>query len=420
MRVLVVTSGTMGDVAPYTGLATGLRDAGHDVTLATHAAFADAVAARGLAFRPLPGDLRTILPQARGQDGTRSGTSPVALAHLLRIAGPLIAELGRGLADVVAATRPQAILLSTLVAPLGYQVAEAAGVPWAGLFLQPVTPTGEFGPVLLGNRSVGSIGNRALAAAALTVSQRLYGAPVAALRARLGLPRENLRTLRRRQEQRWPTFHGFSPSVVPRPADWPRSHRVVGYWWPTRPAGWRPPADLVRFLDAGPPAVFVGFGSMAPGSGDRLAGPVLAAVRAAGVRAVVQAGWSGLTVDPPAHDVMSIGEVPHDWLFPRTAAVVHHAGAGTTAAGLRAGVPAVAVPVLADQPFWAGRLHALEVAPAPIPLAHLTAGRLARAIRQAVHNPRHRARAQAMAGRLATEDATTPILTWLNTLSPSP
>jgi sterol 3beta-glucosyltransferase len=114
--------------------------------------------------------------------------------------------------------------------------------------------------------------------------------------------------------------------------------------------------------------------------------------------------------------VLSIGEVAHDWLFPRMAAVVHHAGAGTTAAGLRAGVPAVAVPVLADQPFWAARLHRLGAAPRPLPLPELTAGRLASTLSQALGNPRHRARAEAMAGRLSAEDGTARILTWLTTL----
>lgn len=415
MRVLVLTSGTMGDVAPYTGLGTRLRDAGHQVTVATHAPFAAAVTRCGLPFHPLPGDLRAILPQARGHDGARSGTSPAALLQLLRIARPLITELAGGVTAAVEATRPQVILVSALVAPLGYQVAEAAGVPWAGVFLQPLAPTGAFGPVVLGGASVGPAGNRAVTAATLTVSQSLYARPVRDLRAGLGLPRRGLRQLRRQQERRWPTFHGFSPSVVPRPPDWPASHQVAGYWWPQRPAGWQPPAELIDFLAAGAPPVFVGFGSMAPGGGTRLAGPVLDGLRAAGVRAVVQAGWAGLRV---ARDtgVLGIGEVPHDWLFPRMAAVVHHAGAGTTAAGLRAGVPAVTLPVLADQPFWAARLHALGVAPAPLPLASLTADRLSAAVRQAVGGPRYRARAQAMAGRLAAEDGSAPILRWLATL----
>jgi sterol 3beta-glucosyltransferase len=414
VRVLIVTSGSTGDVAPYTGLGSRLRDAGHQVTVASHPPFAGVFAAAGLPFVPVPGDMRAVLPHAHGQDGRTSGTGPRALARLLRIARPIIAELGDGITAAVAATRPDAILLSTLVAPLGYQVAEAYGIPWGGVFLQPVAPTGDFGSVLLGGRSIGRLGNLAVTAAATTVSQTLYAGPIRDLRAKLGLPRESIRTLRARQDGvRHPTFHGFSTAVVPRPSDWRPQLEVVGYWWPVRPPGWQPPAELVSFLAAGAPPVFVGFGSMAPGKGSRLAEPVVAAVRAIGVRAVVQAGWSGLRVEDPA--VLSIGEVPHEWLFPQMAAVVHHAGAGTTAAGLRAGVPAVPVPVLADQPFWAARLHALGAAPAPIPLSRLTADRLAGAVRAVTSNPHYGARAKALSARLATEDGATRILDWLST-----
>jgi sterol 3beta-glucosyltransferase len=94
---------------------------------------------------------------------------------------------------------------------------------------------------------------------------------------------------------------------------------------------------------------------------------------------------------------------------------VHPAGAGTAAAGLRAGVPAVPVPVLADQPFWAARLHALGAAPAPIPLSRLTADRLAGAVRAVTSNPHYGARAKALSARLATEDGATRILDWLST-----
>jgi UDP:flavonoid glycosyltransferase YjiC (YdhE family) len=150
---------------------------------------------------------------------------------------------------------------------------------------------------------------------------------------------------------------------------------------------------------------------MAPGQGERL-GPIVAeAVRRAGMRAVVQAGWSGLAA--AGDHVLSIGEAPHAWLFPRMAAVAHHAGAGTTAAGLRAGVPAVAVPVLADQPFWARRLHDLGVAPVPIPMPSLDADRLAAALRRVVTNPHHAARARALSARIGAEDGVAPVLDWL-------
>jgi sterol 3beta-glucosyltransferase len=412
VRVLIVTSGSMGDVAPYTGLGRRLQAAGHEVTVATHEPFRAAVAATDLGFHPIPGDMREILPSARGQDGVSSGTGPRALVRLLKIAGPLVSSLGAGIAGAVSGVRPGAVLLSTVVAPLGYQIADALDVPWAGAFLQPVHPTREFGSVLVGGRDFGAWGNLALGHLVDLSARPLYAGPIRVLRKDLGLPPASMRDLQAWQQLRYPTFHGFSPSVVPRPADWPEPLRVTGYWWPARPAGWTPPPGLADFLAAGPKPVFIGFGSMAPGRGARFAGPVLAAVRRAGVRAVVQAGWSGLDVGTD-DDVITVGELPHDWLFPQVAAVVHHAGAGTTAAGLRAGVPAVPVPVLADQPFWARRLTDLGVAPGPLPLSSLTADRLAAALRAVTTNPHHAARAAAIAAKLSTEDGAQPILDWL-------
>jgi UDP:flavonoid glycosyltransferase YjiC (YdhE family) len=406
VRILIVTSGSMGDVAPYTGLGARLIDAGHDVTLATHGHFRPAIR---LPFHPLPGDLREIVPQARGQSGTDSGTGPRALARLMSLARPLVADLGQGIADAVTAVRPDVLLLSTVVAPLGYQVAEAFRLPWAGVFLQPVFPTRAFAPVLLGGRDLGPALNRLAGHAFTTSARTIYAGAIRDLRHTLGLPRVARRTLERDQLSRHPTFHGFSPTVLPRPADWPAALRVTGYWWPALP-DWTPPAALTDFLASGPPPVFIGFGSMAPGQGERLAPIVLEAVRRAGVRAVLQAGWSGLAAAAPHDDVLSIGEAPHEWLFPRMSAVVHHAGAGTTAAALRAGRPAVPVPVLADQPFWAHRLHRLGAATKPLPLSALTAGRLAAALRAA---PAYAPGAEALAGRLSTEDGAAPILAWL-------
>ncbi|MFF5288236.1 glycosyltransferase [Paractinoplanes globisporus] len=406
MRVLIVTSGSVGDVAPYAGLGARLRDAGHAVTLATHEPFRAAVERAGLEFAPLPGDLRATLAHALG------GMGPRALGRQFRLARPLIASLGQGIAAAAAAVRPDAMLLSTMVAPLGYQVAEAYGIRRAGVFLQPVQPTREFGSVLLGGRSLGPVGNRVAGRVASRGIQPLYAGPIRELRRELGLPAVPLAELRQRQELREPTFHGFSPAIVPRPEDWPPQLEVTGYWWPAEDKDWRPPPALEAFLAAGTPPVFVGFGSMAPGQGRRLGEIVGAAVRRAGVRAVVQAGWSELAAGD-GDDVLGIGAAPHSWLFPRVAAVVHHAGAGTTAAGLRAGVPAVAVPVLADQPFWARRLHDLGAAPRPIPMPALTAEALAAALCRVTGNPHYAARAQALQARVNAEDGAAPIRKWI-------
>ncbi|MFV0131737.1 glycosyltransferase [Streptomyces sp. HMX87] len=147
---------------------------------------------------------------------------------------------------------------------------------------------------------------------------------------------------------------------------------------------------------------------MAAGQRERLSELVAAAVKRAGVRAVVQAGWAELSCC--GADVLAVGDIPHDWLFPRTAAAVHHAGAGTTAAGLRAGVPAVPVPDMADQPFWASRLYRLGVAPRPVPFQNLTAEALGDAITACLSEPAHGRRATELAAGIAAEDGAASLL----------
>ncbi|QKW25127.1 glycosyltransferase family 1 protein [Streptomyces seoulensis] len=402
MRILIITAGSRGDVAPYTGLGRRLRDAGHQVAVAAHPAFAALVGACGLEHRPVPGDPRKLI-RDRGRAASRDEVRALTRAYTDGLAEGVAQAVAGGADLLITAFAP---------APLGRTAGEALGVPVVGAYLVPAFPTGRF--PLPNARSAGSLGPAANLAAGRDVLRRAEGAfagAVTRLRARLGLPAArpsgpvDVR----------PVFHGFSPLVVPRPEDWPSWAEGVGYWWPARPDGWRPPAALTDFLRAGPPPVFIGFGSMAAGQGERLSELVAAAVRRAGVRAVVQAGWAG--VSGRGADVLTVGDVPHDWLFPRTAAVVHHAGAGTTAAGLRAGVPAVPVPVMADQPFWASRLHGLGVSPRPVPFRDLTADALGDAITACLSEPAHRRRAAELARGLAAEDGAAPLLSHIAALS---
>jgi sterol 3beta-glucosyltransferase len=294
------------------------------------------------------------------------------------------------------------ILLSTLTAPIGTVVAEYHRIPSAGVFLQPEEPTSAFPPCIMRRRPE-SPANRMLGRAVNLGFDTLYGAANRRLHARLGLPRRGTAQLRRRRaDALWPVWHGFSPTVVPRPADWRPGLHITGYWWPHQCAGWTPPADVTDFLQAGPAPVFIGFGSMTPRPAEELGDITVRALRRAGLRGVVQAGWAGLSVADD--DVITVGSLPHGWLLPRTAAVVHHAGAGTTGAGLRAGVPAVPVPVLTDQPWWASRLVQLGVSPGVLPHARLSAERLAAALTRATRDTAYRQRATELAARIERED----------------
>ncbi|MFI5572356.1 glycosyltransferase [Streptomyces sp. NPDC051740] len=389
MRILIAAAGSRGDVAPYTGLGAHLRHAGYDVTLATTDAFAPLVRDAGLAFRSLPTD-----PRGHG--------AVTGKRELMRSAAAFVTELGHGFADALA-EGTDLLLLSTTTAPLGWHLARATGTPSLGVYLQPTAPTGDFPPVVTGSRSLGRLANRAAARFALHMTDRLYEQAVAQLRHRLQLPPLSAARMRRRQEQaNWPVLYGFSTALVPRPSDWRSGLQVVGNWWPHHEATERLPPQVEDFLNAGPRPVLIGFGSMAAGHGERLSDIAAHALRRAGLRGILQTGSAGLTAD--GDDMLTIGDVPHALLFPRLAAVVHHAGAGTSAAALRAAVPAVTVPVTADQPFWAERLAALGAAAGPIPFRSLTAERLADALDRVVKQQTYTRAPAAAAHHMAAED----------------
>jgi UDP:flavonoid glycosyltransferase YjiC (YdhE family) len=202
-----------------------------------------------------------------------------------------------------------------------------------------------------------------------------------------------------------PWLYGFSTHVLPRPADWDETQHVTGYWFLDAPPGWSPDPDLLGFLDSGPPPVYVGFGSMSfmdPGGQTQLA---LRALELSGQRGVVLTSSDNLARQAAPPNVLVVDNVPHSWLFPRMAAVVHHGGAGTTGAGLRAGVPSVITPYAPnDQPAWAERVATLGVGLRLPGFKQLSAEKLAQAIDTAVNDAALRARAAALGEKIRAED----------------
>jgi hypothetical protein len=199
-------------------------------------------------------------------------------------------------------------------------------------------------------------------------------------------------------------LYGFSAHVVPRQPEWPERIAMPGYFILKDAEHYTPASDLAQFLYDGPVPIYVGFGSMVSSRMRDLAEIVLEAVRLSGCRAVVGSGWAGLGGDLGCCDnILIVGNVPHDWLFPRVALAVHHCGAGTTAAAVRAGIPTVPVPFVGDQFFWGWQLARLGVATPRLERRGLTAERLAEAIHLA-GKPEMIARAAALGRRVRSED----------------
>lgn len=400
-RIVIAAFGTRGDVAPLTGLGVRLREQlGAEVAIAAQHPYEPIVTAAGLQFRLLPNDTEQATRDSTyGQavvDGARMRPSKDVLAQMrddLNGVGEAMAGAAAD-ADLLLAEGPIGSLL-------GYHVAEALDIPSMGAFFQPVSATKEFAPPPLTARSFGSWGNR-MAWRLGGVGEKVYAPLVDSLRSTLGLAPQPRRTYQRRRDQTWPVLYGYSRHVVPRPADWRAGLDVTGYWWPVDNPTWRPPAELVDFLQAGPPPVFVGLGSTATARSDELSATIGAALRTAGVRGIVQSGWAHL--HGAGTDILTVGDIPHAWLFPQMAAVIQHCGAGTTAAALRAGVPSIPVTGIMDQPFWARRLHTLGAATAPLQRTGLTVEDLSEAITTALRNPNYTQRAQQFSQLLHEED----------------
>ncbi|KNB52832.1 glycosyltransferase [Streptomyces caatingaensis] len=403
MKILITAAGSRGDVAPYTGLGARLAAAGHEVALATGEVFAPLVREAGLEFRPLPADPRGAGPAATKRE-------------LMRTAAAFMRRLATGMRGALT-DDTDLMLLSTTTAPLGWHLTEATGVPSLGAYLVPAAPTGDFPPVVGGTRSLGRFGNRAMGRLSLRITDRLFAEAVKELRTGLGLPPVAPGAVRRRQEAAgWPVLHGFSEVLVPRPSDWRAGLTVTGTWWPYHDGTDRLPREVEDFLAAGPPPVLVGFGSMPADDADRLGDLAVTALRRAGARGILQRGRAGLAAADD--DILTVDALPHAALFPRLAAAVHHAGAGTTAAALRAGIPSVPVPFTADQPSWSARLKALGAAPSPVPHATLTAEALTDALRLVLNDPSYAAAARAAAGRMAAEDGAGQVVKAVDSLRP--
>ena len=377
MRTTIFTVGSRGDVQPYVALGMALRDRGLDVSVATHEPFREFVTAQGLGFEPLPGDPRELLATEEAQELLRSGVGLVKFARrFVSILEPWFWQLVEAVTPIH--SRSDATLYSALAFPT-WHLAQVDRTPTIQLSLQPLLPTGAFPAITSRLPDLGPSGNRLTHFA----NQQLFWLPLRRAvdtwrSTELGLPPQGLsgpyRELAAKNE---PVLHGFSRHLLEPPADWPDRAVVTGHW--VLPSSGRLPADTEAFLGAGPPPVYVGFGSIRDVESERLSQTALEAARLAGVRLVLGSGWAELD-GASGERVHVVGDVDHALLFPKTHGVVHHGGAGTTHTAAAAGVPSMAVPYFADQPFWGRRLFEVGIGARPLPRSRLAAEPLAERI----------------------------------------
>ena len=418
-RILILALGSRGDVQPYITLGQALRMAGHSVRVATFDAFAGRVHASGLELLPIHGDAEGLLRTA-SQSGMLSGDHVIRTARALkRSYGSLAASLPVDLSP--SALRGTDLVLNQLPCHLfGWDIAEYLGIPQAMVSVIPLARS-RFRPLLGFPSGLSVLPGYNLLTYRLgeQIGWQMFRAAVNRWRKDAGLkPQPWMGRYEEMQRRRIPIINGFSPRVVARPPDWGAHVHVTGWWMPEdlgpegdassgaassgAAPGWTPPEALERFLAAGSPPVFIGFGSMPVRDPAKTTALILDAVQAAGQRAILHAGWAGLGGDLP-ENVLSIQYTPYRWLFPRTAAVVHHGGSGTTGYALSSGVPSFVVSFVFDQAMWGSRGADLGVGPGPLPFASLSSEKLAAQIGEALERPAYRQNAAALGEKLRAE-----------------
>jgi UDP:flavonoid glycosyltransferase YjiC (YdhE family) len=281
------------------------------------------------------------------------------------------------------------------------------GIPSAMAYLFPMTATRAWPMIWFPWRfSLGGWYNRLTHSLMSGLLWQVGGAMANRWRKQLGLKpwRSYAEALNYARQIGTPNLYGYSPHLLPKPPDWDEHEHLTGYWFLEPPPAWQPPADLLEFLDSGPPPVYIGFGSLSLRDGADKTQPILRALEISGQRSVLLTGWGGLTPLSAPPNVLFVEDVPHAWLFPRMAAVMHHGGAGSTGAGLRAGVPSLITPFAGDQLLWAERVARLGAGPRMPNIKKLSAEKLAEAIHTAVHDAELRARAAALGEKIRAED----------------
>lgn len=403
MRISVVASGTRGDVQPYIALGKGLKDAGYTLRVLTSDDFEALVTGAGLTFSSAGESVEAVLQSDEWRKLMESGN----FLKILRGMTAAMKERAHRLALDMPRLLEGTDLIVTGMGGMGgtFSIAEKLDIPVIQAYVFPITPTRAFPSPLTPTLPFGNLLNRL---SFLPMRQMLWHSARAgdvATRKELEMPRGSFfgpyGALARRQV---PTLYGYSQHVLPPATDWDAHHHVTGYWFLEPAPDWVPPADLVAFLQAGAPPVYIGFGSMGNRNPEETTRLALKALALSGQRGVLASGWGGLSGSDLPDTVHMLKSVPHSWLFPQMAAVVHHGGAGTTAAGLQAGVPSIVIPFFGDQPFWGQRAAALGVGPVPTPKKRLTAEKLAQSITQAVSDAGMRQRAAALGEKIRAEN----------------
>lgn len=394
--VTLLTGGTRGDVQPYVALGLGLREEGYRVRVAAHDGFANFVRAWDLEFISLGENPSDLFYRAEQRDALRGGNNLFHTAraawHYWQVARPLYVQLVER--AWLAAQNCDALIYGLPTFWAG-ALGDALHIHTIPAFMQPLTPTRAFPcPLLPISNSLGAVGNRLSYTFCFAVMRLAWREALRAWHKKFRGARVSTAKIET------PTLYAYSQHIVPRPSDLPVQHHVTGFWFlPAR--AWTPPQSLENFLRAGAAPIFFSLGSATARDEQHLGALLLETQRATGLRFLISKFQGAHAL--PRTAFFALDDVPHAWLLAHVRAVIHHGGAGTTAAALRAGVPQIITPIYSDSYFWGQRVFEKGVGARPLPEAKLSARALTDALEKILHDQMMQSRARALAQEISRE-----------------
>lgn len=394
-RITILTVGSRGDVQPFVALGIELQKLGNIVRIATHEIFRSFIESHNLEFYPLRGDPTELIQLC-------VNNNIMTLNFVQEGMSKFSAFIDNLLEDCLQACLNTDIIIATPSSMAGYHIAEMLQIPFFSAFTMPLTRTSNFPCVFSGP---GYFQNNVYNYISHVLTEEVLWVPIMGKinewrSNKLGLPPCNFLSGPQSliHESNVPTLYCFSSYVCPRPSDWPDNVQITGYWFldsvdssfskdsknhkeqsenlssesknpinniATVPhnsvTSWSPPEDLIRFLSVDAPIIYIGFGSMIIPDIEAMSQLIADSVNYYGHRAIVCSGWGKLCANISDPNIYVCDNIPHSWLFDHVAAVCHHGGAGTIAAGLRAGKPTLVISFFGDQRFWGEKIEEMGI-----------------------------------------------------------
>ena len=397
MKITMLAIGSTGDVNPYILLGKELKKRGHDVIIAAFSKFSSIIQNAGIGFFPLNGDAESFISSIMDPSTNAFSYLP-RLYHNLKSTVPLLIQ------DIEKSCLKSDAMICNFFGTVYYSISEKLDIPCIQTHYFPMDPTGD--------TPISSVRNQQLPRSLNRFSYKAGYLLISIVENRLlsDWRRKNDLMLRKATthpvyntaNHNIPVIYAISPSVFQRPSEWPSSIKMSGFWIDDEISDWIPSETLSSFLSAGPAPLYIGFGSMNTGDMNCLFSSILHALHKTGIRAVICGGWAAQNI-PSDEQICFETYIPHSWIFPKVKAVVHHGGAGTTAAGLRWGKPTLIIPFSGDQFFWGSQIYKNGCGPKPISRKHLNSRSLTDSLSDLYTNMKYYKSAQTISSNLAKE-----------------